>query len=401
MIISEGSRKAIINCDWLAFSVRLFQNLKESELDFNIPAGCRLELFEGTNIYNHRALLYSPLGDKIFTILWLPKSKVIPIQSAFVQIANQWLYSDIEGASRLVFSVVRCVFSNMSRVDICIDFVPSEYQWEVIESLGNGSMYVAQKEQASGFYIYRNGHRVPKDMNFGSFQSQQKWKLYNKSLELKEKEDKPYIRSQWAEVWDVKCEIWRLEVSLSELGKQLVDGAKIELSDVLSTAWLLEVFRRRYRMSFIVRKDQGHSRRCNDEAVVFLEIGVSSVDMRREGPKGMKATAEGVRQFNAALKGMLSTASLCSIEVFSMWEHVASGIVELFDLDSYIRYLYGDDWESLVECMSNLVGSGVVSAKMEPARGLKAIKPPFGPRAETIEGEFDKKVEEIRKMWNL
>ena len=118
-MINVSDAKYCINCDWLAFSVKL----NEREPELQCPEGYRLELLQGNNIYKNRFVLYDADGRKCLTALWSPYSSVLDATIMTVQAANWMLYSvSASYIMDLLLQIVDCEFNSVGRVDIFCDF---------------------------------------------------------------------------------------------------------------------------------------------------------------------------------------------------------------------------------------------------------------------------------------
>lgn len=412
LIFQENKTDCVVNCDWLAFSVVTTENPiavcegEEVPPRWNAPNGYRLEEHKGTNLFKYRVILLSLEGEKLLTMQLAPKSPKISHAIGLVQISNGVLYgsklAEVCGLANVLFP---CRFYKVSRIDICCDFAPTEEQMEIICKLSDGRAYVANKKAGSMFFEQKDRNRVPHCISFGSKTSEIKWKLYNKTKELREVEDKPYIRAQWLQMGWKDKEVWRLEVSMSSASQLLWDGRLITLEDVESGQWLYKVFVFRYNHSFIVRENQGHTRGVNDRKLDLLSLDKVDGKMRWKESEGLQPSKESIIQFNKAYNQLSSDGAQCDLSLFDMWANMATSIADKYGLHMYFLKVYGKTIEESIATLRESAGEGKFETQerkeeKRPAAGLKAIKTPLLRSAKDYEDKYHQDVEELRNFWN-
>lgn len=154
--------------------------------------------------------------------------------SAHVRLCNRTCYYD--GAATIMQHFLEehhFAFQRISRIDICLDF-------ELFDTRDNPQVFL-QRYFAGRYAKINQGNvasrardqwdaRKWNSVSWGSKSSMITTKLYNKTLELKEVKDKPYIRQAWLsaglvddvqELWKIgedstkhQPDIWRLEFSI-------------------------------------------------------------------------------------------------------------------------------------------------------------------------------------------
>ncbi len=267
--------------DWMGLSLALLDDVGPA------PDGHVWQSYEGgTNVWNHRRILYNDTGGKVFTLLSSPKSGLIQSNSALMEISNEWLYHGlgVKGCMDLLLKSVPYGVTGISRVDLAMDFVPDQHQQAVIEGLASGEMYVQGKRSGSGFWSVNwdkwmppqwAGRKIPHCLSWGHKTSSVKWKLYYKSKELREGTgglgyDKPYIVDVWRDVGFDETNVWRLEVSIKHGNTFTWEDHQLDL-----TAWrhnTTALMASLYNDRFVVRLNEGHKDKTNDEVVPFLDI---------------------------------------------------------------------------------------------------------------------------------
>lgn len=269
-----------LSVDWMALTLRLRSSI------MGCPDGHRWAFYSPTNVWSSRWCLFNDWGDKIFTILFQPRSSVIKGDCALFEVANEWLYHGlgIRGALHLLSQCCEFDILGISRVDLAADFQPDEQQANVIKALSDGSMYIAGKRSGSGFWCTNKDAElspmwaglVPHCQSWGHKTSNVKWKLYYKSKELREGIsgkgfNKPYIVDMWRDSGLDVANVWRLEVSLHNCNTFDYDGEKLTFERFMHTG--SDLFQSLYTTRFDVRRNEGHADRTNDTHVDFLPVG--------------------------------------------------------------------------------------------------------------------------------
>ena len=261
--------KKVISIDWLSFSYNLSLTKEEylgDEIKMYVPEGYSAEFFDGTKVFNRRMIVRDLSGRKVLTLLYDPKSSLIPKRICLCEVANVCLY---DGSWRAVCLLVQKMhagnFNSLSRLDIACDF--DEIGDDVANMFDGCHIYVQRKKEGCIFYDHagRDGYvvRKPRQISFGSKTSKIKWKLYNKSKEIKVSH-KEYIEHMWHEEgMDLSKDIWRLEVSLTRVSSlQCLNKDNADLLDFRefwereSYIWLFPAL---YTNNFVVKRNLGRA----------------------------------------------------------------------------------------------------------------------------------------------
>ena len=210
------------NVDWLACSYR-FDWSRPFPL---MPSWYMIEVGK-TNIFAHRAYVMDESGNKVLTLLWEPLSKILRDDLMLVEFANATLYNGSWLRILEFFDQYKLQFNNVSRLDLCLDFCPDVSQFHVIRGLAEGMFHVKRSRRSSCFFEQHGNSRDVIQCSWGSPDSKIRMKLYDKSRELREVEDKPYIRKCWRDAGIGDLQIWRWEVSLTDMSAMSFQGIKI------------------------------------------------------------------------------------------------------------------------------------------------------------------------------
>ena len=192
-------------------------------------------------------------GQKVATVTQGPKTPVINPRASLVKLENRVLYCEkFVVILQALQKALRFTYKGITRIDVACDFntfyggrsVPKFIKTYVMSEptdkdhiyrRGSDEFYIRgnkKKNQASSFNYIRLGK---KDSRVHAY-------IYDKTQELKEVKDKPWIRDAWERAGlknDDENHVWRAEISIKNEGSQLLDmgtGQLFKLSpDYLTT----------------------------------------------------------------------------------------------------------------------------------------------------------------------
>lgn len=172
-------------------------------------------------------LIDTETNEYIGDMQYNPKTPIIPDDAVIMRFENRQLYKE-DWQSLVNETVFKMNFDikNISRIDICADFqsfanklLPQNLIKGFVE---NRYLKVGVKKYAlQGEQVYSGGHKYAY-LRFGKRDSGVAVYLYNKSLEMREVKNKPYIVETWRKAgFREDRDVWRLEFS--------VDPSKIKI----------------------------------------------------------------------------------------------------------------------------------------------------------------------------
>lgn len=192
-------------------------------------------------------------GQKVATVTQGPKTPVINPRASLVKLENRVLYCEVfVSILNALHRALRLYYKGITRIDVACDFntfyggrsVPKFIKTYVMSAptdkdhiyrRGSDEFYVRgnkKKNQVSTFNYIRLGKK----------ESRVHCYIYDKSQELKDVKDKPWIKESWERAGlknDDDNHVWRAEISIKNEGSQLLDmgtGALFKLSpDYLTT----------------------------------------------------------------------------------------------------------------------------------------------------------------------
>jgi len=203
--------------------------------DVNLQDG---ETAQFKNIYT-----VSMHGMQVAVIQQKPRTTVINQKATLLKLSNRVLYS--QQYIKILYalqSVLNLTYKGITRIDICYDCnkffggrsVSRFIKTFIEKPLGEkGSLYRrgSDKFAAYGSKSSTSNARVS-SIRFGSENSRIGCYMYDKTLEMKEVKDKPWIRDLWEAnglVSDEKTHVWRSEISIKAEGTDILNMSTGEL----------------------------------------------------------------------------------------------------------------------------------------------------------------------------
>lgn len=347
----------LLNIDWLAVSVR-FQANGFGEL----TAGYFYVECDGTNVWQCRRIVFNEYSEKVATILYKPKSSIIPANAGLIEVANEWLYHGQSPMKILDHLRSWRMFTEtgLSRVDLAVDFNPTKRQWHHIQQLANGDDYVSGKRSGSSFWSVvkcelladrYQGKKIPHCQSWGHKTTAVKWKLYYKSKELADAYGgklfaKPYILDCWEEAGLDRKDVWRLEVSISGGNTLEFRDAPINLAAIKKNP--REIYAALYTRRFQVRRNEGHKDRTNDRLVDFLPIGAAGA-LRTATAKATSQRNPSITLLRHLIDAVENEEILTNDEIREETLASMGRVIQIAHLGNYFQAIVGEDFTSYCE----------------------------------------------------
>lgn len=179
----------------------------------------------GTPLYGE-VLTLSESGNEVFEVRRMPYSTkeqggVFVKGSCHIRLVNSTCYErDPIGHLRSMLINCGLTYQSVSRIDIALDFqefdIDTYSPLTFIDAYMRGELSKVHQSNIAAhgrdYWRMRNWN----SLKWGSPSSPITTKMYNKSLELREAADKPYIRTRWQECnFDPARDTWRIEFSMS------------------------------------------------------------------------------------------------------------------------------------------------------------------------------------------
>lgn len=178
----------------------------------------------GTPQYREMFTIYAQ-GEELFEIRRNPYSLkreggIFKPNACHIRLCNRTCYEDAPiDHLRLFMLAHNYTYVSISRIDIALDFNEFDNNMRpenFINSYMRGKISKVNQSNVSAHGTDTWSKRIFNSLKWGSPSSPVTTKLYNKTLELKQGEDKPWIRAAWdAAGLDTSRDVWRVEFSLS------------------------------------------------------------------------------------------------------------------------------------------------------------------------------------------
>jgi len=254
-------------------------------------------------------------------------SSCIDSETIFVRFDNKFLYGERLFDRVCIFlEDNNLIFHNWTRFDVCCDF---NKFFKPSGNFGAGARSYAPdkfiKDYLSGKYRLLNKRRGRKrkgcvwfedgeksidfqSLRLGSKFSPVNVKLYNKTTELRDEKDKPYIREQWKLNNDINLseDVWRLEFSIMDFNAIVIEDDELRLSlkklEILkeeNIALLWNLLREHY---FVFYKEDGTKNVSRKKRVDLFGIEETGLKLRNVSQK-----EETTRAHKIFIKKLLET----------------------------------------------------------------------------------------------
>ena len=283
--------KRVCNIDWL--ELYCFEDTRNFPHDarYYEQRGYEVRVRDyGTPQYSEMFTVYED-GQPFVEIRRKPYSTrenggIFEFNSCHIRLSNCACYS-IRPIDRLrAFLLAHgYMYKSISRIDVCLDFNQfdgdvsvqqfcREYMQGKYSKVNQNQLHCHGRDQWNG--------RVMNSLKWGANRSPNNTKLYNKTQELKECGDKPYIRDVWQQAGlDLSRDVWRIEFSMTSQFqnlKNLKSGeiVKKDLSSYDSGSKLLYQFYIMYQRYFDFRQvefseDGSYKRKYDCKRVTLIK----------------------------------------------------------------------------------------------------------------------------------
>lgn len=242
--------KYCISVDWLQICcysnnlAYLLNNDYYNKVD-SLPYWLELQPLETRN-FARFIRVYTKVGNDwryCADILAVPRSSMLNSNIVLVKIHNRFLYS--QNYVKLLYNICatfKLSIKGLTRLDLCYDcnsfhngLKPHKFIKEFVTAEFDSPRYI-YKVGAKQFRVF-GGKSVSSatkfsGIEFGSGKSSKRCYIYDKTRELEEVKDKPWIRQYWHEnglISDAKTHVYRAEISIKCDGMDLLNMSTGEL----------------------------------------------------------------------------------------------------------------------------------------------------------------------------
>lgn len=195
-----------INIDWLeVYALEPIESRRDA--DYFRACGWQVEEREyGTPMYHEMFTLIDHEGYSVLEIRRNPKSTkndggLFDLNGCHIRLVNRTCYAD--GCARMLADFLfmhNIMFVRISRIDLCLDFKrfdSGDYPAQFIRRYLEGKFSKINQARVTAHGEDTWGERKFNSISWGARKSDIRTRLYDKTMELKEVKDKPYIRQAW------------------------------------------------------------------------------------------------------------------------------------------------------------------------------------------------------------
>lgn len=330
-------RQPIINCDWLQIHCDA-SVVKERYLGYN------------TKIQEIRTRTFGKLldisrdGYHIAQLAYKPHSPKLPKGCSVLKIDNYILYSAARDKiiTQLINDFDLCTIGT-TRFDIAADFqticgrLPHVLIQDIIQEKvikrGHAKQSIIGNEQLTA-----HGSREWQYLRYGSRSSRTSVYFYNKSKELKEVSDKPYIRAIWAAngFAKKKYDTWRLEFSIKGRQMKIIEKDTGLILPNNYRLWLQDEYLHRIFWAlcthYFCLTENNHTRRTNNKPLTLW----ASQDITNDLVKYLDPTKHSNRADKIFLRKLINIGDeVADPQIINLATTLAKAYAEKKHLDNW------------------------------------------------------------------
>lgn len=216
---------ALIGIDWLQLYCEVPENFVHI---FSNKYELRLEDYQTRQFKKVVSIIQKSNDEQVAGIVIEPHSKIMAQNAGVLKVENKYLYqTNLKQWIDDLLNELKLTLLNITRCDFFIDFekfANGNYPEEFILQFISGDVVKCGK---SKFQVIGSVKKLftYDYLKFGSKTSEVNYYLYNKTKELREEKNKPYIKEQWTKNKLGKSgnDVWRLEFSIKGGCKELIE----------------------------------------------------------------------------------------------------------------------------------------------------------------------------------
>lgn len=280
----------------------------------NVVAQLELQPYS-TRVFKSVYILRAFTED-IATIACNPLSPIIPSDTHLIKFHNKLLYStNLEERVLYILNFLGLTLKGLSRLDLAHDF--NKFTNNLMpQNLIN--RFLTKKWLHIGkqsFKVYGKGgvNLSFETLRFGKADSELAIYLYNKSIELQEVKDKPWIREFWSHInLDTKNDIWRLEISLKGNRLHYIDsnsGAieRLTLDNIFDQEFLHHLYYSLINKYFKFVRSETNSNVSRMKQVILFDECYNKFDFiklndKKESDRSIKIFIKKLEEFNSIVR---------------------------------------------------------------------------------------------------
>lgn len=273
-----------VSIDWLQISVTI---LTKQIFDAEFSANNTFQIHQKDIRHNvfgkHREIHTNITGtwEPCAVFSYEPLSAILPANIGHLKVINKYLYSsDVKRLLNLLLIELKLKFKAVSRLDIAYDFrkFPRMTVPQFFKGVAAGRYL---KEKARSLHIDGKSTRTLNIhyMRFGSNTSPLQFYIYNKSKELREKTNKPYIKDKWLahKLNGDNYDVYRIEFVLHPSQFGIVDinsGEAVQFNDITfcDESFIEQLFWSLYDQHFCFVQNDGQVKKSRMKKLKLFSI---------------------------------------------------------------------------------------------------------------------------------
>lgn len=398
-----------INIDWLECYCLEDSINYPHNADYFRRQGWHVEQREyGTPMYAEMFTLYDHCNLPYIEVRRAPKSDsrqtagIFDPNSCHIRLANRTCYAN--DAARIMQQFLEqngFWFQRISRIDLCYDFERFDYGDEpqrFLQRFMQGRYSKINQADINAHGLDQWDGRNWNSLSWGSPKSMVKTRFYNKTMELRESHDKPYIRQAWQQCGLVddmttmektrrdgtryKPDIWRVEFAIKSSTKKwfVVEDYNGDRKRILSKPNTLDVYDGREKIWQVFLSLTTHyfhfkhvQYKITKPALTANALSVLKVDTLAEhGIAHQSAVRELQRKDRCADKMLFKTDQ---ISTFYRIEKLATSTPRNINYDRLLRRLYEYRERQYLTDIRN--ACNLIIAEVEKQRSMDALAYPY------------------------
>lgn len=280
--------KCLYSIDWL--EVFCIEENQICDEEYFRRQGFRVIKQEyGTRLFSEILDLVTDAGDVLYHICRKPYSRksrggVMDDHACTIKVGNRLLYKQNPVQDFIMFLELNGYkFKNLSRVDLCCDlqyFKCGLAAWHLPKKYFDKSFLKVNQPEFNVHGTDRDG-AVFHSIMWGSKSSAVHSRMYDKTKELRDVKDKPYIRDAWEQVgFDPAHHVWRVEFEIRQrtlANKKTGEIKDLSLRELCTYQGIVNSFSRYADHYFQWKKNTGVQKK-NCPLIDLFDIPADAVD---------------------------------------------------------------------------------------------------------------------------
>ena len=334
--------KTHVMIDWLQLNCRGV--ISPTKLDLLIKEPYSTRIFE--NVYK-----YERAGKILYTIAFKPLSPILPADTVIIKIGNEFLYRpDLWSNVNALIEWLGIVVKGITRLDLAVDF---QYFLNNLLPSNLISNFVNNKYLKNGLAQFKIIGTQKETMNFeylrfGSGESDISAYMYNKSKELKDVKNKPWITEVWQKTFiDNTLDTWRLEFSLKsnqihELNKVTGELERLTYQSIQNQAYLEQLYTSLVYKYFRFKHNNNTKNKTEMKDVQLFKFecvpnAIRVITDKHESGRSERIFLRKLESFNNEMRAIKNERLNSDSETYGIGKVVLNDVINLYGLGDYYK----------------------------------------------------------------